>query len=412
MRKVLEVARHEFIVNLKRPSFIITTLVVPLLGLVGVIVSAFFGGQAGEFLERQLVGTPKAVGYVDQVGLFTPPLPEYESLFIPYPSEQEAREALFNGEIEVFLLIPADYLDTGRVVAYSKGRGLPTAISVSEEWIRPFLVDHLLAGQVDEALRARVRAPMNLQPVSISPEGEGGGEGTASFVANIAIPYAFSILLVISIFSSSGFLLQGVSEEKESRVIEILLSSVTPMELLTGKILGLGALGLAQILFWLGCGWALIGIAVTGLALFGAINLDLTTIVLALVYFLLGYLLFATLMASAGSLGTSAREGQQIAGIFSGLAAIPFMVSGFLWTNPNSLLAQVLSYVPLTASIMMLQRLGMTEVPAYQIAISLVLLILGIIGALWAGAKIFRMGLLMYGKRPSVSEIWRALRQA
>ena len=411
MRKVLTVARHEFIISLKRPSFIIATLAIPLLGIVGLIVATYFGGQAGEFLERQFVGSPKAVGYIDQVGLFAPPLPEYEDLFIPYPNEESAQEALFAEEIETFLLIPGDYTDTGRVVAYSKGRGLPTAISVSEERIRPFLVDHLLAGQVDADLRARVRAPLNLQPVSLSPEGE-GSEDTASFVANIAIPYAFSILLVMAIFTSSGFLLQGVSEEKESRVIEILLSSLTAMELLAGKILGLGALGLVQILFWLGSGWALMGIAVTGLALFGAINLDLMTIVLGLVYFLLGYILFATLMASAGSLGTSAREGQQIAGIFSGITAIPFMVSSFLFTNPNSLLIQVLSYVPLTAPVMMLQRLGMAEVPPYQIAISLILLILGIGGALWAGAKVFRMGLLMYGKRPSVSEILRALRQA
>ena len=411
MRKVLTVARHEFIISLKRPSFIIATLAIPLLGIVGLIVATYFGGQAGEFFERQFVGSPKAVGYVDQVGLFAPPLPEYEDLFIPYPNEESAQEALFAEEIETFLLIPGDYTDTGRVVAYSKGRGLPTAISVSEERIRPFLVDHLLAGQVDADLRTRVRAPLNLQPVSLSPEGE-GSEDTASFVANIAIPYAFSILLVMAIFTSSGFLLQGVSEEKESRVIEILLSSLTAMELLAGKILGLGALGLVQILFWLGSGWALMGIAVTGLALFGAINLDLMTIVLGLVYFLLGYILFATLMASAGSLGTSAREGQQIAGIFSGITAIPFMVSSFLFTNPNSLLIQVLSYVPLTAPVMMLQRLGMAEVPPYQIAISLILLILGIGGALWAGAKVFRMGLLMYGKRPSVSEILRALRQA
>jgi len=411
MRKILTVARHEFIISLKRPSFIIATLAIPLLGIVGLIVATYFGGQAGEFLERQFVGSPKAVGYVDQVGLFAPPLPEYEELFIPYPSDEAAREALFAEEIETFLLIPGDYTDTGRVVAYSKGRGLTTAIAVSEERIRPFLVDHLLAGQVDEDLRARVRAPLNLQPVSLSPEGE-GSEDTASFVANIAIPYAFSILLVMAIFTSSGFLLQGVSEEKESRVIEILLSSLTAMELLAGKILGLGALGLIQILFWIGSGWALMEIAVTGLALFGAINLDLMTIVLALVYFLLGYFLFAILMASAGSLGTSAREGQQLAGIFSGITAIPFMVSSFLFTNPNSLLIQVLSYVPLTAPVMMLQRLGMAEVPLYQIAVSLILLILGIAGALWAGAKVFRMGLLMYGKRPSVSEILRALRQA
>ena len=411
MRKVLTVARHEFVVSLKRPSFIIATLAIPLLGIVGLIVATYFGGQAGDFFERQFLGSPKAVGYVDQAGLFAPPLPEYEELFIPYPSEEAAQEALFAEEIETFLLIPGDYTDTGQVVAYSKGRGLTTAITVSEERIRPFLVDHLLAGQVDAYLRARVRAPLNLQPVSLSPEGE-GSEDTASFVANIAIPYAFSILLVMAIFTSSGFLLQGVSEEKESRVIEILLSSLTAMELLAGKILGLGALGLIQILFWLGSGWALMEIAVTGLALFGAINLHLMTIVLGLAYFLLGYFLFAILMASAGSLGTSAREGQQLAGIFSGITAIPFMVSSFMFTNPNSLLVQVLSYVPLTSPVMMLQRLGMAEVPPYQIAVSLILLILGIGGALWAGAKVFRMGLLMYGKRPSASEILRALRQA
>jgi ABC-2 type transport system permease protein len=411
MRKILEVARHEFIISLKRPSFIIATLAIPLLGLLGVIIAAYFGGQAGDFLERQFVGTPKPVGYVDQVGLFTPPLPEYADLFIPYPDEEAAREALFTEEIETYLLIPGDYVKTGRVIGYSKGRGLTSAISMSEERIPPFLIDHLLAGQVDADLRARVRAPMNLQPVSLTPEGA-GSEDIASFVANIAIPYAFSILLVMAIFTSSGFLLQGVSEEKESRVIEILLSSLTPMELLAGKILGLGTLGLVQILFWLGSAWALISIAVTGLALFGAISLELTTIVLAVIYFLLGYLLFATLMASAGSLGTSAREGQQIAGIFSALTAIPFMVSSFIWTNPDSLLVQILSYVPFTSPVMMLQRLGMTEVPLYQIAISLILLIVGIAGTLWAGAKVFRMGLLMYGKRPSVSEILRALRQA
>jgi len=106
MRKIMEVARQELIISLKRPSFIIATLAIPLLGLSGVIVAAYFGGQAGAFLERQFVGTQKPVGYVDQVGLFTPPLPEYKDLFIPYQNEEAAREALFAGEVEAFLVIP------------------------------------------------------------------------------------------------------------------------------------------------------------------------------------------------------------------------------------------------------------------------------------------------------------------
>ena len=102
MRKVLEVARHEFIISLKRPSFIIATLAIPLLGLVGMIVAAYFGGQAGDFFKSQFVGLAKPVGYVDQVGLFTPPLPEYEDLFIPYPNEEAAQQALFDEEIETY----------------------------------------------------------------------------------------------------------------------------------------------------------------------------------------------------------------------------------------------------------------------------------------------------------------------
>ena len=411
MSKILTVAGHEFITNLRRPGFIITTLIVPLLGALALVVAAFFGGQFASFFERQFEGKAVRVGYVDHSGLFTPPLAEYADAFIPYPDEDAACQALLEGEIEAYLLIPEDYLETGRVLGYSRSRGLSTAISASEEKLQPFFVDHLLAGRVDPKLRKRAAEPLHLSPIALDEKGKPSGEGPASFIANFAAPYAFSILLVMTIFSSSGFLLQGVSEEKESRVIEILLSSITPLQLLAGKIAGLGALGLAQVLFWLGCGWALMGVAGTLFA-FAAVFIKPLTVLLGLVYFLLGYLLFATLMATAGALGTSMREGQQIGGIFSMMAALPLMLSSFLFANPNSALAVALSYFPPSAPTMMLLRLGVTNVPLNQVAISLILLMAGIAGSLWAGAKLFRMGLLMYGKRPSLSEIVRALRQA
>ena len=131
-----------------------------------------------------------------------------------------------------------------------------------------------------------------------------------------------------------------------------------------------------------------------------------------MVYFVLGYLLFATLMAVAGSMGTTQRESQQIASIFSLAAAIPFMAMGIVFTNPHSPLAVALSYFPLTSPVMMLLRLGISDVPPSQIAISLALLVAGIALSLWAGAKIFRASLLMYGKRPSLKDLARAFRQA
>jgi ABC-2 type transport system permease protein len=129
-------------------------------------------------------------------------------------------------------------------------------------------------------------------------------------------------------------------------------------------------------------------------------------------YFVLGYLLFATLMAVAGSMGSTMRESQQIASIFTLSAALPWMTMGIVIANPNSPVALALSYFPLTAPVMMLIRLGFGQVPIGQIVISLAMLIGGIVLSVWAGAKVFRVGLLMYGKRPSLKDLAQAFRQA
>ena len=166
------------------------------------------------------------------------------------------------------------------------------------------------------------------------------------------------------------------------------------------------------MLFWLGSAAALLSATVAIFAMVGAIKLSLTTVILAVIYFILGYLLFATLMAVAGSMGTTMRESQQISGIFSIGAALPYMAISLVFSNPDSPILVALSYFPLTAPVMMLVRLGFGPVPAGQVAISLALLVLGLVFSLWAGAKIFRAGLLMYGKRLGLKDVAQALRQA
>jgi ABC-2 type transport system permease protein len=206
--------------------------------------------------------------------------------------------------------------------------------------------------------------------------------------------------------------LQGVAREKTSRVMEIILSSVTAQELLAGKVLGLGALGLTQIVIWLASSVALSGgtLGLLGIAL--PLLVRPQVLVLGVVYYILGFLVYAVLMGGVGALGTTQQESQQLAGIFSFMAAIPLMVGGFMFTNPNATIVRVLSWFPLTAPTMMLLRMPMTEVPLVDVVGSLVMLILAIPVILWVGSKIFRMGLLMYGKRPSLRQIVRALRQA
>jgi len=297
-------------------------------------------------------------------------------------------------------------------VVYGIGGGFSTFAAADSGDLSRFLMDNLLAGKLDETIRARVVNPTNIEAVTLDETGEVSTESPFSWLGDFVVPYVFSILFVITLFTTSGFLLQGVSEEKEGRIIEILLSSISPTQLLAGKILGLGAVGLIQVGVWFGAGVALLTAATALFALTGVIKLSMGTILLGLVYYVLGYLLFATLLAVAGSMGTTQRESQQIAGIFSFAAAVPWMVIGFIFANPNAPIAVVLSYFPLTAPVMMLIRLGFGQVPAGQIAISLGLLAAGIVVSLWAGAKIFRTSLLMYGKRPSLKDLARAFRQA
>ena len=412
MKQILLVAGQELWVNLRRPGFIIMTLIVPALGLAALLLASAFGSDVGSFVESQFVPEVVATGYVDYSGVVSGDLPQFAGAFIAYPDEASARQALLSEEVDSVVVLPEDYMETGRVVVYGIGGGFSTFVAADEGDLRGFLLANLLAGQVDAATQNRALMPMRLETVTLDESGEESEESPFSFLGDFVVPYAFSILFVITIFTTSGFLLQGVSEEKEGRIIEILLSSISPTQLLAGKILGLGTLGLIQVTVWLGAGAALLSAATAIFALAGVIKLSLGTVLIGVVYFVLGYLLFATLMAVAGSMGTTQRESQQIASIFSLAAAIPFMTIGIVFTNPHSPIAVVLSYVPLTSPVMMLLRLGLSDVPPGQIAISLVLLAAAIVLSLWAGAKIFRASLLMYGKRPSLKDLGRAFRQA
>ncbi|TKJ29433.1 MAG: hypothetical protein CEE40_08470 [Chloroflexi bacterium B3_Chlor] len=411
MRRVLIIARHEYLVNVRRVGFIVMTALVPLLGAAGLLIAAFFGGQAAAFFASTFVPETREIGMVDRLGAFTPILPEYQDTVQLFADEEAARAALQADEIASLLVIPEDYIETGRVIMTSKGGGFSTAMLEEADTMKTFFVDHLLGEEVDAALRERVADPIDPVLVSLEEEGEPEG-GPLSIILNLIVPYFLGILLVMTIFVSSGYLLQSVANEKTSRVMEIILSSVTARELLAGKVLGLGALGLTQVVIWLLSSVALSGGAVGLLGVALPLLVRPQVLILGVVYYALGFLVYAVLMGAVGALGTTQQESQQLAGIFSIMAAIPLMLGGFMFSNPNMTFVRILSWFPLTAPTMMLLRLPMTEVPLVDIVGSIVLLIITIPVILWAGSKVFRMGLLMYGKRPGLRQVLRALRQA
>jgi len=415
LSSIFTIAGHEYAVNVSRPGFIFFTLLIPALGVITLVIAGFFSGQAASFFANKFGGaggSSKPVGLVDHSGLFVPIPAAYASAYTALPDEDSARQALLAQRVAAYVVIPADYLTSGEVSSYATGGFIESASSVDEDALKAFLVHGLLDGKVDPTVTRRVASPADVTAVTLDENGRPrSGVSAASAIAGFIIPYVPSILLVLSIFPSSSYLLRSVAEEKETRVIEIVLSSVLASELLSGKVLGLGALGLTQVGVWLlstvfitgGLGALIAGVVVA---------LSPVVFVLAGVYFLLGFLLFGTLMAVAGSLGTSLRESQQVAGIFSIGATVPLWFNSLILASPNGVVARVLSYFPLTAPTTMMLRLPLANVPALDIAISLGGLLSSIPFVIWGGAKIFRMALLLTGKRPNVRQIVRALREA
>ena len=408
MRKVLTIARHEYWVNVRRPDFIIFTSLVPLLGIVALVVSLFFGRQAGGAIVRMFDGGSDVTAVVDQSGGFTPILPRFEEEFVPYGDEAEARTALENEEVQRVVVVPDTYPQEGDVTVVTEGSRFSGS---GTRGLRSFFIAHLIKEIEDETLQARLVDPYDAQVEYVGEQGQTSG-GVAGQILSFMVPFFFGILLAVTVFVSAGYLVRSVAEEKSSRVIEIVLSSVTPQQLLAGKVIGLGALGLTQILVWIASAAGLSG----GLVVLAGIMLPLLMRVevfgLALVYYILGFGVYAVLIGAIGTLGSSFQESQQITGIFIFVAAVPMMLTGVIMTNPDAMVVRVLSWFPLTAPTTMMLRLPLAEVPWTDVAGSIVLLLVTIPVVVWLGAKVFRLGMLMYGKRPGVLEILRLLRHA
>ncbi|WP_440956894.1 ABC transporter permease [Methanosarcina sp. Mfa9] len=407
--KAFTVSRHEFLKTVKRKEFLFMTFIFPVF-LAGITL-------APALLAGMTPSEDQSVGYVDMTGSFdfpgevtnagfaVGPFGEKSSTieFVRYGDNPEASRALRAGEISSYIVIPEDFLEAGVIELYVSEKGVPVPRANLAADLSDIVVTSLLQDEVEDVVLQRVKDPVNIKLFDIGEGGEANEQGVADILGDLGLPFLTAFLLFFSIFSASGFLLRGVSEEKENRVIEVLLSSVTPTELLTGKVLGLGAVGLLQIVVWisavaLGASYAL------------PLSLDPFLLFLAVVYFLFGYLFFASLMAAVGALTSSLQESQQVAGIFTFAAAAPIIFMQLLLTKPDSPLAVSLSLFPITSPVAMLVRIGATEVPFYQIAASLFILMLSIHGVIIFSSRLFRAYLLMYGKRPAFREILKNMR--
>ena len=404
MNKSFLIFKHEFLGMLTRKGFIIMTLIVPLVFLLGIVIYQVVSGAIGpsETITR--------IGYVDNTGGFSQYNGQGSIYLAQFAKVEDAKTALISGDIKEYFVIDPTYFSTGIINFYTLEKQLtppPETITA----IKQFMTANMLAGKIPQSDINLINSSLNVVSTRLTDTGDVSTEQGG--IGDLILPMIFAILLYFSIVFTSSYLIQGLGDEKENRLIEVLLSSVSTRQLITGKVLGIGMAGLISVVVWVICAPFLINYATASIGgIFSYISLSPSFFILCIIYFILGYLLFAVISTCIGAITPSAREGQQLAVIFTLTAAVPLWFSSLIIMYPNSPVCIFLSIFPLTAPITLVARLGSTDVAAWQIAVSIGVMVITIAVGLFLTIKIVRTFLLMYGKRPTLGTIIRSLRSS
>lgn len=419
------VFQYELRRNLRRSGYLFTTFGIPLLAVVGLFLyQQIAGTQAQNAPDPTAEVTDdlgfeglRSAGYVDLANITTPETGDPSGILTRYDDEAAALAAITNGDIQLYYLIEPDYLATGNVIA------VQPRVVLGELNFQPIsqLLFSVVTKDLDPELRARLANPSllsltNLQLTSVATTADAdadAGEGSA-----FVLVYVFGLALTFSLFVTNGYLMQSVIEEKETRLVEILLSSLRPRDLLSGKIIALGILGLLQVAAWVVGLVAAVQVAAGSefvqtlgiLATLANIQIPFNILPVLLVYFVLAYLMFAGFYSIVSALSNSMREGPQYAVLFTLPAVLPFYFISVFTSEPNGTLATVMSIFPLTAPMAMTMRLVLTDVPVADLVISVALLAVSVVGVMWLAGRIFRVAILLSGSMPKLRDIPRLIR--
>lgn len=396
MSKFWKVAFYEYTRNVFRKSFIIALLSVPL--MIGVTVALVV-------IMIAINSNDAPVGYVDHAGLLADPLPallgrsEKPVEFIPFDTEEEAREALESERIQVYYVLSSDYLETGRVeLVYFKEPG-ENASGQFYDFLQVNLVSDQppeIVHRVAEGTEVLIRTPGSDR--EFSSRGPG---------LDAVLPMILSVAFVFLLLMSSGYLMQAVVDEKENRTMEVLVTSLSPTQLIGGKVLGIVAISFTQLVTWVMV--AILAVFVSGGLLgipwFQNVSLNWGSILMVVVIAIPSYVFASALMVALGSTITEAHEAQTVGGLFGMLYMVPLWGAGLVLEHPNNPLAVALSLIPFTSLTTVGFRTMISVVPVWQVVASAAIQTLFAIGALWLAGRAFRMGMLRYGQRLRLSEI-------
>lgn len=407
MYKTLLVLKHEIITILSRPSFLFAMFGIPLIGAAVFMIAAQLNkANPTQNILTELISSPPTVqteGYVDHSGIIKEiPASVQPGLLVAFPEEAKASQALAEGRISGYYIIPPDYIQAGNI-SYIRSDFNPLTSSGQSSNLEWILQVNLLGGNTQ--LASLLNGPKNLQVVSLSPTPQREQSNMLTFF----LPYAVTMLFYIILLSAASLLLSSVTKEKENRVMEILMVSITPQQLLTGKIVGLGLIGLVQTIAWVGTGRLLLARSGTIFNLPIAFQLPASFLIWGVIFFLLGYAVYASLMAGLGALVPNLREASQATILVIFPLIIPIFLLSVLINEPHGLLATILSIFPLTAPVAMMTRLAAGGVPFWQTLLAAILLSLTALFVLRAVARMFRAQTILSGQPFSRKVFFNAL---
>lgn len=422
MRKILSVIKREYLQIVRTKGFIIGTVLGPVAMAALIFIPMLIAMASG--------GEKKTVGVIDTTGEIFADLDQkldykmsdgsrrYTLSQVAPGSDIAAQrnglsQKVLAKKLSAYIFIPAEIL-TGGTAEYA-------ALNVSDfdevkrinEALNAVVIEKRLKKEgLDPAKVAQYTQRVGLKTIKVTERGEQEDVG-GTFV----IAYVLVLILYMTLFFYGSIIMRGVIEEKSNRVVEVVLSSLRPFELMAGKILGIAAVGFTQYAIWALFGMAASrygGMLAAG-AMPGASGFKMAAIppyifVYFVVFFILGYFLYSVLFATVGSMVNSEKEAQQLLFPISMLLVVPMLMMMLILKSPSGSTSVVLSLIPFFAPILMLMRICVLLPPFHQIAASIGILILTIILLIWVAAKIYRVGILMYGKRPNIGEIVKWIR--
>ncbi len=395
MNKFWRIAFHEYSRHVFRRRFLLALFSVPLIMVFMVVLI---------IVIIRIDSNPTPIGYIDHSGLLVNPTsqpapkwPERKIPMLAYTDESSAKADLHAGKIQGYYILPVNYLQSGQAdLIYLKEPN-----GMAKQQFDAFLTTNLLSNQPAQ-IRSRIVGGSNIIVQSTDKSREASQE---SFI-NILLPLLAGILFIVGMSTSSGYLMQTVVEEKENRTMEIMVTSVSPGQLMSGKVIADIAIGVTQLLVWAIFIILALIIGKNYIPFLGGLKFSGEMVGIIVAVMVPAFIMISGLMAAVGATVSEASEGQQIMGLFTIPIWLPYILITVFIQNPNSPLAVAMSFFPLTAPMTIALRIGFSTIPTWQIIACVTILVLSAIGAVWLAGRAFRLGMLRYGQRLRWSEIF------